>query len=411
MRNNGNNTFDDVTRSSGILSFHPTQTAAWADINKDGYPDLFIGNEFVKGEGNHYSELYINQRNGTFKEESKEYGLGEIRGYIKGVSFGDINNDLWPDLYISIMGDKNLLFKNEEGKFKNISEKAGIQQPINSFPCWFWDVNNDGFQDIFVSGYDPHNMNNLSSDFSKELQGKQVVTDKPRLYINKGDETFSDQTEAYGLDKTMFAMGANFGDLDNDGYLDFYVGTGAPDYSTVVPNRMFLNTKGKEFREVTSAGLFGHVQKGHGVGFADIDRDGDQEIYAVMGGAYEGDTFTNVLFQNPISENNWVIIELKGRSTNYNAIGTTIEMELDNGIKIYHNVGTGGSFGSSSLQAELGLGSSTAVKKLIIKWQNGAQQEFTNIAGNKKYSIIEGENIEEQPYNYIKFKSDGNTHH
>ncbi|MEM9143651.1 MAG: VCBS repeat-containing protein [Bacteroidota bacterium] len=245
-------------------------------------------------------------------------------------------------------------------------------------------------------------MNNLSSDFSKELQGKPVNTDKPRLFINNGDATFSDKTHTYGLDRTMYAMGANFGDLDNDGFLDFYVGTGAPDLSTVVPNRMFKNEKGKSFIEVSSAGLFGHIQKGHGIGFADIDRDGDQDIYAVMGGAYEGDVFSNVLFENPISDNNWVVFELLGKSTNRSAIGSRIEIELDNGRKIYHTIGTGGSFGASSLQAELGLGSAKTIRKLTLFWQNGKPQQFDNLNVNTKYRILEGAGIEEVAYSLIQ---------
>ena len=261
LRNNGDGTFNDVTKSSGILSFHPTQTAAWADVNKDGFLDLFIGNEYVKGEGSHFCELYINQGDGSFLNKADEYGLGNVKGYVKGVAFGDINNDLWPDLYISVLGGDNMLFKNNKGEFQNISAQARIREPFFSFPCWFWDVNNDGFQDIFVSGYDARNMNDLASDYSKELQEITVTTNKPRLYINNGDNTFSNQTKAYALDKTMYAMGANFGDLDNDGFLDFYVGTGAPDLSTIVPNRMFRNEKGKLFKEVTSAGLFGAYTK------------------------------------------------------------------------------------------------------------------------------------------------------
>ena len=91
-------------------------------------------------------------------------------------------------------------------------------------------------------------------------------------------------------------MGANFGDLDNDGWLDFYIGTGSPEFSSVIPNRMFRSIEGNQFEEVTSAGGFGHIQKGHGVGFADLDNDGDQDIYAVLGGAYEGDEYPNICY-------------------------------------------------------------------------------------------------------------------
>ena len=79
-------------------------------------------------------------------------------------------------------------------------------------------------------------------------------------------------------------MGANFGDLDNDGFLDLYVGTGAPDLNTLVPNRMFRNAGGRVFQDVTTSGGFGHLQKGHGIAFGDLDNDGDQDIYEVIGG-------------------------------------------------------------------------------------------------------------------------------
>ena len=81
-------------------------------------------------------------------------------------------------------------------------------------------------------------------------------------------------------------MGANFGDLDNDGFLDFYLGTGSPEYDSLMPNLMFRNREGKMFADVTTAGGFGHLQKGHGIAFADFDNDGDQDVFAELGGAY-----------------------------------------------------------------------------------------------------------------------------
>src|SRR5256885_13865094 len=97
----------------------------------------------------------------------------------------------------------------------------------------------------------------------------------------------------------LHAMGSNYGDLDNDGWLDFYVGTGDPNLGTLVPNRMFRNASGRIFQEVTTSGGFGHLQKGHGVSFADFDNDGYQDIHEVMGGVFEADNFRNVLYENP----------------------------------------------------------------------------------------------------------------
>ena len=411
LKNNGDGTFTDVTKSAGLLSFHPTQTASWADVNNDGYLDLFVGNESNEKQS-HPCELYINQKDGSFIEESSNYNLSSIEGFVKGVVFGDINNDKWPDLYISVMGGNNLLFKNNFGKFENISETAGVQGPNFSFPTWFWDVNNDGFNDILVASYDTRNIQNVAGDFVKELQGEKVLSDKSKLYINNGDETFSEQSNAFNIDKSFYAMGSNFGDLDNDGWLDFYIGTGSPEFTSVVPNRMFRNVDGISFEEVTSAGGFGHIQKGHGVSFADLDNDGDQDIYAVLGGAYQGDNYTNVCFENPTFENNWVILNLEGVQSNRSAIGTKLKLDLDNGRTIFYTINTGGSFGSNSLQAEIGLGQSKMIQTLTIIWPSSDTQIFNSVAVNKKHKLSEGQNkLIEVPYEKVQFLSKELNHH
>ena len=411
LKNNGDGTFTDVTKSAGLLSFHPTQTASWADVNNDGYLDLFVGNESNEKQS-HPCELYINQKDGSFIEESSNYNLSSIEGFVKGVVFGDINNDKWPDLYISVMGGNNLLFKNNFGKFENISKTAGVQGPNFSFPTWFWDVNNDGFNDILVASYDTRNIQNVAGDFVKELQGEKVLSDKSKLYINNGDETFSEQSNAFNIDKSFYAMGSNFGDLDNDGWLDFYIGTGSPEFTSVVPNRMFRNVDGISFEEVTSAGGFGHIQKGHGVSFADLDNDGDQDIYAVLGGAYQGDNYTNVCFENPTFENNWVILNLEGVQSNRSAIGTKLKLDLDNGRTIFYTINTGGSFGSNSLQAEIGLGQSKMIQTLTIIWPSSDTQIFNSVAVNKKHKLSEGQNkLIEVPYEKVQFLSKELNHH
>ena len=123
-------------------------------------------------------------------------------------------------------------------------------------------------------------------------------------------------------------MGCDFGDLDNDGWLDFYVGTGSPSLRSVMPNRMFRNAGGRFFEDVTTSGGFGHLQKGHGVAFGDFDNDGDQDIYAVLGGAYTGDVFQNVLFENPGHGNHWITLLLEGVQSNRAALGTRIRIQV-----------------------------------------------------------------------------------
>ena len=252
LKNNGDGTFSDVTKSAGLMSLMPTQTGAWADFNRDGYLDLFIGNESRNNSSNP-CELYLNNGDGTFKEVAASVGAN-VHGFVKGVVWGDINNDSWPDLYISIMGSQNILLKNNEGVFEDVSQTAGVQEPISSFPCWFWDVNNDGYQDIYVSGYSSDKDFGLPLTFAQEMQGVKTNNGYSKLYINNGNETFTDATESYNLLKCSFAMGANFGDLDNDGNLDFYLGTGAPAFNSVIPNRMFRNVDGTNSKKLLRQG-------------------------------------------------------------------------------------------------------------------------------------------------------------
>lgn len=403
LKNMGDGTFQDRTKSSGLLSFHPTQTASWSDFDRDGDLDLFIGNE-SSPKSLHSCEFYENQGDGTFKEVAGDHGLGQIQEFVKACVWGDVDNDGWPDLYLSILGGNNRLYHNQQGNFVEVGGTAGVQEPYFSFPSWFWDVNNDGLLDLFVCGYDLQDLDGIAGDYASELMGLAPKSETPRLFINQGNFKFADKTESYGLNKSMYGMGANFGDLDNDGNLDFYIGTGAPDFSTVVPNRMFHNVSGERFEEVTSAGNFGHIQKGHGIAFADLDQDGDQDIYEVMGGAFEGDRFTNILYENPTSTNHWLVVELEGKESNRNGIGSRIRIELDNGQVIYRTVGTGGSFGASSLQQEIGLGTGT-IKQLTVRWTSGKEETYTKVRINQKIRIVEGQpNFKNIPYQTIPFR-------
>jgi hypothetical protein len=209
----------------------------------------------------------------------------------------------------------------------------------------------------------------LSGYLGEPFQGEH-----PRLFKNLGDEKFQDITKQVKLDKAVHSMGCNYGDLDNDGFLDFYLGTGAPDYRAIVPNRVFRNNEGKDFQDVTTSGRFGILQKGHGVSFADFDNDGDQDIYSVIGGAFSGDVFQNVFYENPGNkENKWITIQLTGDNTiNKSAKGAriNIEVEMEDGRTrhIYSTVTSGASFGSNSLQQEIGLGKAKSIINLSVKW-------------------------------------------
>jgi hypothetical protein len=400
LRNNGNGTFTDVTVEAGLLSFHPTQTAVWLDFDGDGWLDLFIGNESA-GDRVHPCELYRNNGDGTFTECAARAGVAVV-GFVKGVVSGDFNNDGRPDLYLSIRGQRNILFRNDgprgahtspgaDWKFTDVTVTAGVGEPLFSFPAWFWDFDNDGWPDIFVSGYLIRTVRDIAAEYMGLPHGAEV----PRLYRNNRDGTFTDVTRETRLNKVLLTMGCNFGDLDNDGFLDFYVGTGDPEMSTIIPNRMFRNAGGKFFQEVTSSGGFGNLHKGHGISFGDVDNDGDQDIYSVVGGAYPGDHYYNQLLENPGHGNHWITLKLEGVQSNRAALGARIKVLVETGDgerAIYKTVSTGGSFGASPLRQEIGLGQAKSIRKVEIFWPATKQtQVLTNLALNRFYRIREGE--------------------
>ena len=413
LHHRSDGTFEDVTFTSGLGAIHPTQTAAWADFNLDGCLDLFVGNESGTGLGwsSHPSELFMGDCHGNFTDVSHKVGI-DVDAFVKGVAWGDINNDGLPDLFISVFGGNNRLYLNRGGKsidtwrFEEIGAKAGTQLPLYSFPAWFFDYDNDGWQDLLVLSYD--NRVPLHEAVASEYLGSRPTApagapasafDHAHLFRNKHDGTFEDVTESAGLaDKAIYAMGSNFGDIDNDGWLDFYLGTGNPDLRSIIPNRMFRNVEGKRFEEVTIEGGFGHLQKGHGGVFADLDRDGDEDVFMVMGGAYAGDVATSVLFENPGSWNrNWITLELEGRTANRSAIGARVQIvAVDASGKtrnIFRTVGTGGSFGSGSLQLHVGLDSAARVPLVRVTWPDSLRSvtSYQDLQIRRTYRIVQGQ--------------------
>ena len=396
LRNNGDNTFSDVTESAGLAKpAYPSQSAAWADYDNDGDLDLFSCSETMQEAGIEStalmfpSRLFRNDGNGHFEDVAQDAGVQNWR-YCKGSAWGDYDNDGDPDLYISNFGEANRLYRNKgDGTFTDIAQAVGVAEPTNGFATWFWDYDNDGWLDIFVAGYGED-----IGDVAADYMGLPNDGPRPRLYRNNGAGGFTDVTRDVGLWRVHLAMGANFGDLDNDGFLDFFLGTGAPSYDALAPNIMYRNNAGKSFEDVTFSGGFGHLQKGHGASFGDLDRDGDRDIFVQVGGFYPGDGFVNALYENPGHGNRWLSIKLVGAQSNRAAIGARVAVTLENSDgairRVHSTVGNGSSFGSSTLTQEIGLGNAHRIVSLEVHWQTtGIKQTFMDVPMDSHIRIRE----------------------
>ena len=391
LRNNGDGQFTDVTFAAGLGGAHyPTQTAAWADYDNDGNLDVYIGNE--AGDVKAPCQLFRNNGNGTFTDRAREAGVMNL-SFTKGVTWGDYNDDGFPDLYVSNLRKDNRLFRNDgDGTFTDIAPQAGVTGPKESFPVWFWDFDNDGALDLYVSNYG-EGRESLAAVVANRL-GQATDYEPAHLYQGNGKGGFKEVAKAQNLTQLTLPMGVNFGDLDNDGYLDFYLGTGYPDYEALMPNIMYRNQGGTGFSDVTSAGGFGHLQKGHGIAFADLDNDGDQDVFEQMGGFFLGDKYYNALFENPGFNNHWISVKLVGVRSNRSALGARIHIKAtENGKQrsIYKHVNSGGSFGSNPLRQTIGLGKAQKIDILEVYWPTTKQtQTFRDLTVDQFIQITEG---------------------
>jgi hypothetical protein len=293
-----------------------------------------------------------------------------------------------------------------------------VEEPFNCFPAFFFDYNNDGWLDIFAASstfsvgavvrsllklpprVGTPNAPESPAKGSFEEAAQQVnlhntvvnmgattgnQAELIRLYRNTGDGSFEDVTREVHLDKVTMPMGANFGDIDNDGYPDIFLGTGAPPFACLVPKRLFRNHDGKYFADITFSSGVANLGRGHGIAFADIDNDGEIEIFGEMGGAVPGDRHSNVLFKRPgHNENSWITVKLVGVRTNRAAIGARIKVTVENEDhslrSIYHDVNSGGSFGASPLEQHIGLGRARQIETLEIWWPTSkTRQAFHDV--------------------------------
>ena len=393
LRNNGDGTFTDVTFDAGLGEVHyPTQTATWGDYDNDGDLDLYVGNEHTH-RLRAPCQLFRNNGDGTFTDVAQQAGVENFR-WSKGVVWGDYDGDRFPDLYVSNMGEPNRLYHNNgDGTFTDVAPIIGVTRPITSFPTWFWDFNNDGFLDLYVPSYTGRR--DALGAIAASYLGLPLKQELPCLYRGNGSGGFQEVAWDHNLRRLSLPMGCNFGDLDNDGYLDFYLGTGYPDYEAVMPNVMYRNSGGNGFADVTMAGGFGHLQKGHAIVFADLDHDGDQDVFEQMGGAYPGDKFSDALYENPGFGNHWITIKLIGTRSNRSAIGARIRVQvLEKGKRrsIYKHVNSGGSFGANPLRQTIGLGKASKIELLEVYWlTTDLTQTFRDVPVDQFIRIVEGD--------------------
>lgn len=385
-RNNGDGTFTDVADRAGLAGNHNSFTASLADIDRDGDIDIYVANGVAEA-GGAPNTLYRNQGDGTFIDVARQAGVAH-HGRSIGSAFGDYDNDGWPDLFVVNIDGPNALYRNNgDGTFADQTESAGIDAPHDGFVGFFLDYDNDGWLDLFATGWTENYREVLQSAISGAPSQER---NRLALYHNNRDGTFTDVTHDAGLARTYGAMAAQFGDIDNDGWLDIYLGNGGPPMDTYEPNILLRNTGQGTFVDITASAGVGNLSKGHGATFSDFDHDGDLDLYAPIGGAMFGDRQPNSFYRNGGTSNHWLKLRLQPGSSHPQAIGTRLAFITSEGPR-YLTVAGGTGFGSMNDPVVLvGLGRATQVDRLDIQWPSGRRKHFLNLAADQQLLLTEG---------------------
>ena len=389
LRNTGAATFTDVTFSSRLLRrpiddrITPTFVSAWGDIDNDGDLDLFLAQWGLKipfttgllARPRMNSTLFVNE-NSHFVDRSEEYGLASLLEDqdFDGAAFGDYDSDGYADLFLSShFRNTSALLRNRLGQS---FERVQMRRTAPGFTVAFVDINHDGRLDIFQGGLADTRSNVEQVVFGEHLEEYQ--SGYSTILLQTEDNRFEEHRNFFGGRMPVSTMGASYGDLNNDGCHDFYLGTGNADGWFVLPNLMYIGEKEgtRCLGRMTNISMlqgFGTIQKGHAIVFFDFDNDGDQDVYSSLGGMWPGDGWPNQFFVNSSQlENSWIKIRLHGEKTNHFGIGAIIKVTAENqkgeSIVRYQNMSNKTGFGSAPYLAHIGLMNATRVNEVEVYW-------------------------------------------
>ncbi len=386
-RNDGDGTFSDVTEAAGVADDGSSFHVAWTDYDRDGWLDLVVSNGvYLDGSNN---RLLRNRGDGTFEDATAKAGLTEDEPYgTIGVAIGDYDEDGWVDIFFhGRMSANRLYHNNRDGTFTNVAQRAGVAGPgtQNGFIAFFADLDSDGDLDIWTGSLADYGQ--VLAAYRPEYRSGPL-DDIPRLFRNNGDGTFTDSSLTSGFRYPVGIMAAGIGDVDNDGYIDIYTGTGNPSMRRLEPNLFYHNRAGQTFEDMSRFSGLWVLGKGHGIVYHDWDGDGDLEIYKELGGFYHGDFWENAFFLNEAgSRNNWLSVRLRQPEKNRDAVTARVTARAETWA-LSQQVTAGQGFGSTDPPIlHFGLGRRAKVDRLEVRWPDGRTQILNNVKANQRLTI------------------------
>lgn len=355
--NNGDGTFTNISPTSGIMDAGRAQAAMFGDVNKDGWLDIYVANLWTQ------NVLYINNGDNTFTNATFSSQVEDMN-IAMGAIFFDYDNDDDLDLYLTHDNNQpNILYQNDgTGVFSDVSEISGMNVAGYCMGVETADFNRDGYLDVYIA--------NLGSNY---------------LLMNNGNGTFTEVGEVAGVDDGGMGWGVSCFDYDNDGWTDIYMSNNssfAPN-----PNVLYKNMGDGTFNTVSSGTVLASMRRGYGTSCVDIDNNGFIDLILANTG-----TDANEVFKNNHIDNNWIAIKTVGSISNKSAIGTRVEVHTGDIKQIDEVMGGSGWASQNSLILHFGLGTTTKVDSMVLKWPNGLVETYYNLEVNQKY-IVEENNM------------------